>query len=92
MEFQYWHLGVVAAFVILVIVGMRVSTRRTLVGLGAALMLAAGFLFYTLILDEEYLDMDANARLDAAALIGVPAVLGVGLVLLAVKRARRSRV
>ena len=91
MVFQYWHLVVVVVLGALVGWSFRVSRQRALLGLAATLVALSGFLLYTLILDEPYLEHDLNSRLDALALIGIPAILGVGLGLLAVKRHKSRR-
>jgi hypothetical protein len=81
MVFQYWHLGVVAAVVAVVVWGMLVARRGTLIGLAVTLVIISGWLLYTLVLDEPYLDHDA----DTAVMIGTPAVVGVVFGLLAVR-------
>ncbi|GLW27877.1 hypothetical protein [Actinoplanes regularis] len=86
MVFQYWHLLVAVVLTALVVWGLLVSRRRTLIGLAAALVALGGFALYTLVLDEPSLEHDLNSRLEDLAFIGVPAVLGIGI-LLAVKRA-----
>ncbi|GIE86178.1 hypothetical protein [Actinoplanes regularis] len=86
MVFQYWHLLVAVVLTALVVWGLLVSRRRTLIGLAAALVALGGFALYTLVLDEPFLEHDLNSRLEDLAFIGVPAVLGIGI-LLAVKRA-----
>lgn len=91
MEFQYWYLVVAVALVALVMWGFRVSRQRTLLGVAAALLAISGFLLYTLVLDEPSLEHDLDSRLDAWALIGIPAVLGVSLGVLAIKRTRSRR-
>lgn len=91
MVFQYWHLVVVVALGALVMWGFRVSPQRTLIGLAATLVAASGLLLYTLVLDEPYLESDLDSRLDALALIGIPAILGISLGVLVVKRARSRR-
>lgn len=91
MVFQYWHLVVVVALVALVVGAFRVSRQRTLLGLAAALVAISGFLLYTLVLEEQHLEHDLNSWLEVLALIGIPAVLGVGLGMLAIKRTRGRR-
>jgi hypothetical protein len=86
MESQYLYLVVVVVLAALVMWGLLASRRRTLLGLGAALVALSGFALYTLVLDEPYLEHDLNSRLEDLAFIGIPAVLGIG-VLLVVKRA-----
>jgi hypothetical protein len=85
MVFQSWHLVGVVLLAALVVWGLRVSRRRTLLGLAATLLALSGFALYTLVLDEPYLEHDLNSRLEDVAFIGVPAVVAVGIVL-AVKR------
>lgn len=85
MVFQYWHLVVVVVLAALVVWGLLVSRRRTLLGLAVALLAFSGFALYTLVLDEQYLDHDVNSRLEDTAFIGVPAVIAIGI-MLAVKR------
>lgn len=72
---------VVAALVIvgLVVLAFWRAPRPAAFGLGAALLLLSLFLLNTLILDEPFVEKDLNSNLDAAAMIGVPAVLGVAL-------------
>jgi hypothetical protein len=89
MVFQYWHLVAVVVLGVLVVWGFRVARHRAMLGLAATLVAISGFLLYTLVLDEPNLDHDLNSRLDELALIGIPAVVGVGLGLLAVLRTRR---
>ncbi len=89
MVFQYWHLAVVAAFAALVVVGWRARRQPTLVILAALSLAVSGFLLWTLVLEEPF-ESDLNAKLDSVALIGVPAVLGVGLGVLAWRRASSS--
>ncbi len=91
MELQYWHFAVVVALVALVVWGLRASWQTTLVGLAGALLIISSLLFYTLVLDEEYLESDLNSRLDSVALIGIPALLGVGLGVFAFTRTRSRR-
>ena len=85
MVFQYWHLAVVVAVAALVVWGLKVSRRRTLLGLGTTLLALSGFALYTLVLDEPNLGHDLNSRLEDLAFIGIPAVIGITL-MLAVKR------
>jgi len=91
MVFQYWHLVVAVVLGALVMWSFRVSRQRTLLGLAATLVIISFFLLYTLILDEPYLERDLDSRLDALGLIGIPAILGVGLGVLVVKRSRSRR-
>ena len=86
MEFRYWHLAVVVGLVVLVVWGVRVSRRTTLAALAATLTITSGLLLNTLVLDEAHLAFDVHSRVEDAALIGIPALLGVGLGVLAVKR------
>jgi len=90
MVFQYWHLAVVVVLAALVVWGLVASRRRTLFGLAAALLAFSGFALYTLVLDEPDLAHDLNSRVEDLALIGLPAVAGVGIAL-AVMRAGRRR-
>jgi hypothetical protein len=89
VELRYWHLAVVVALTALIVWGVRVARRTTVVVSAAILMVLSGWLFYTLVVDEAYLESDLNSRLDVVGLIGVPAALGVGLIVLAVRRTRR---
>ncbi|WP_328474975.1 hypothetical protein OHA21_16835 [Actinoplanes sp. NBC_00393] len=91
MEFQYWQLAVVVALVVLVVWGLRAARRTTLAVLAATLLIISGFLLYTLVLNEPYLEQDANSRLDAVALIGIPALLGAGAATLALRHAGSRR-
>jgi uncharacterized membrane protein YedE/YeeE len=91
MVFAYWQPAVVVGLVALVGWGLRASRQRTLLGLAIALVIISGFLLYTLVLEEQHLDQDLNGQLQTLAMIGIPAVLGLGLGALAVKRARSSR-
>ncbi|MEU4690521.1 hypothetical protein [Actinoplanes sp. NPDC023714] len=88
MEFQYWHLAVVAVLVALIVAGIRLARQKTLIGLAAALLAVSGFLLWTLVLEEDYTNQDLDGRLDDVALIGGPALLAAGLILLAVRRRR----
>ncbi|GAA2505801.1 hypothetical protein [Winogradskya humida] len=81
MVFQYWHLGVVAAVAAVVVWGMLAARRATLIGLAATLVVISGWLLYTLVLDEPYIDHDA----ETVVMIGTPAVVGVVFGLLAVR-------
>jgi hypothetical protein len=85
MEFQFLLVVVAVVLAALLVWGLLVSRRRTLLGLAAALVALSGFALYTLVLDEPYLENDLNGRLDDLAFIGIPALLGVGI-LLAVRR------
>lgn len=87
MVLQYWHFAVLAGLVALVVWGLRASRRTTLFGLAAFLVITGGWLLYTLVLEEPYLDHGV----EDAALIGVPVVLGIGLGALALKGTRSRR-
>ncbi|GIG90352.1 hypothetical protein [Plantactinospora endophytica] len=87
MVIQYWHLVVIVTLVALAGWGLRVARQRTLLGLAATLLLVSGFLLYTLVIEESAVENGV----DDLALIGIPAVLGVGLGLLAVKHAKARR-
>ncbi|MBL7259287.1 hypothetical protein [Paractinoplanes lichenicola] len=63
--------------------------HKTLAALALLLIVVSGWLAYTLILEETHLEPDANSRLDSALLIGIPALLGVGLAIVALRRRRR---
>lgn len=56
-------------------------------GLAALLVITGGWLLYTFVLEEPYLDHSV----EDAALIGVPVVLGIGLGALALKGTRSRR-
>lgn len=88
MEFEMWHLAVLAAVVTLIGWGLRVSPRPVMAGLAATSLLISGFLLYTLVLEEENIELDLNGKIDTVALIGIPALLGVGLAVLAARRPR----
>ncbi|MDI6102097.1 hypothetical protein QLQ12_26110 [Actinoplanes sp. NEAU-A12] len=77
MEFQIWQPVVLVALGALIVWGLLVSRRRTLLGLAIALVTISGFLLYTLVLEEAHLEQDLNAQLDVVALVGIPAILGV---------------
>jgi integral membrane sensor domain MASE1 len=87
MVLQYWHFAVLAALCALVLWGLRASRRTTLFGLAAILVIISGWLLYTLVLEESYLEHD----MEDVALIGIPAVLGISLGVLAVKGTRSRR-
>ncbi|MGX6603906.1 hypothetical protein ACWKSP_17425 [Micromonosporaceae bacterium Da 78-11] len=88
MVIQYWHLALLVVLTALLGWGLMVTRRKALLGVAAILLALSGFAYYTLVLDEQYLDRDLNGRLDTLAFIGIPAVIGVGI-LLAVLRSRR---
>ncbi|XVV15768.1 hypothetical protein ACQP2X_15910 [Actinoplanes sp. CA-131856] len=82
MVFHYWHLAVLAGMVALIVWALRVARRPALAVLAALLVVVSGLLFSTLVLDEEFVE---HSPADIA-LIGLPAVLGLGLGALALKR------
>lgn len=86
MVFQYWHLAIPVALGALVVWGLRVARQATLLALAAALLAVSGFLLYTLVLEETNLQHDLNSQVEDAALIGVPAVLGLTFGVIALKR------
>ncbi|RSM48490.1 hypothetical protein DMB66_46255 [Actinoplanes sp. ATCC 53533] len=86
MEFQYWQPAVLVVLGALVVWGLVVSRRKTLLGLAIALVTISGFLLYTLVLEESYLEQDTNAQLETVALVGIPAVLGVVFGVFSVRR------
>ncbi|BAL88236.1 hypothetical protein AMIS_30160 [Actinoplanes missouriensis 431] len=86
MEPQYWQLAVVAAIVGLAVWAYRRSQRATLAVAAVVLLITSGLLFYTFVLDEPYLERDANGLLDIAAWVGIPALLGIAAGALAVRR------
>jgi hypothetical protein len=90
MVFQYWHLVVAVVLAALVVWGLLVSRRGTLLGLAGILLAFSGFALYTLVLDEPDLGHDLNSRLEDLAFIGVPAIIGISI-MLAVKRAGSRR-
>ncbi|WIM94073.1 hypothetical protein ACTOB_006074 [Actinoplanes oblitus] len=63
------------------------STRILLLGL--AFLAASVFLLYTLVLEEDYLGPKVELLTDSAAPIGVPALIGLALVAIAVRRSRK---
>lgn len=87
MVLQYWHFAVLAAVAALVLWGLRASRRPTLFGLAALLVITSGWLLYTLVLEEPAI----NQEIEDVALIGLPAVLGLGLGVLAIKGTRGRR-
>jgi hypothetical protein len=91
MEFRYWQLVVVVALPGVVVWGLRTARRTALAVLAATLLIISGFQLYTLVLNEPYLEPDANSRLDAVALIGIPALLGAGSAVLALRHADSRR-
>ncbi|WP_433789228.1 hypothetical protein [Actinoplanes sp. CA-252034] len=86
MEPAFWQLAVIVALIAAAVWGYRTSQRATLAVTAAVLLITSGLLWYTLVLDEPYLESDANSRLDAVALIGIPALLGAGAAVLAFRR------
>ncbi|GAB2574465.1 hypothetical protein Aab01nite_15630 [Paractinoplanes abujensis] len=90
MELQSWHLVVVVALAAAAVWAVRVAGQRALAVLAVAFVLVSGWLLNTLVLDEAYLEPDLNSRLDAALLIAAPALIGVGLGVLAVRRRRSA--
>ncbi|GAA4588648.1 hypothetical protein GCM10023107_10110 [Actinoplanes octamycinicus] len=55
---------------------------------GLALLACGVFLLYTLVLEEDHLGPKVELLKDSAALIGVPALAGLTLIAIAVKRSR----
>lgn len=82
MAFQWWQLAVVVAVGALAVWGLRVARRPALLTLAAALAMVSGFLLYTLVLDEPYVEHD----LGDVAFVVLPAVLAAGLGSLAFRR------
>lgn len=66
---------------------MRLASSVTLWG-GIALLSVSGFLLYTLVLEEDYLGPKMGLLKDSAGLIGVPALAGLALVAMAIRRSR----
>jgi hypothetical protein len=90
MVFEYWHLGVLAALAGLIVWGVLVSRRRTMLALGVALIVLSGLLLHTLVLEEVHYEADgAVSVLEDVAAIGIPAVAGLIMVVVAVGRGRR---
>jgi hypothetical protein len=88
MVLHYWHLAVPLAFAVLVVWGWRKARQATLLVLAVVLLAASGFLLHTLVLDESHLERDLNGRIETAAWIGVPALLGIAFGALAWRRGR----
>ncbi|GLY08483.1 MULTISPECIES: hypothetical protein [Actinoplanes] len=88
MEFQYWYLAVVAAFLGLIVWGLVAARRKSMFGLAAALIAISGFLLWTLVLEETNIEYDMNSIIDTVAMVGIPAVLGIGLGVFALKSRR----
>ncbi|WP_433832567.1 hypothetical protein ACQP2E_16465 [Actinoplanes sp. CA-015351] len=61
-----------------------------LFAVAAVLFGLSGFLLYTLVLGEPYLEPDSNAVVEQAVAIGLPALAGVLVAALAFRRARRQ--
>ncbi len=89
MEFHYWHLVVLVVLVALVGWGFRVARQRMLLASAVFLVAVSGWLLYTLVLEEVHLDQEGTR--EALAFVAVPAVAGVGLGALWVKRIRSRR-
>jgi hypothetical protein len=66
----------------------RAQTRRLLAA-AAVLLGLSGWLWYTLVLGEPYLEYDSNARFEDAVAICVPALAGLVVATVALTRARR---
>ena len=61
---------------------------RRLLAVAVALLVLSGFLLYTLVLGEPYLEPDRNAMVENAVAIGVPGLAGLVVAALALRRAR----
>ncbi len=79
MEIGFGQVVAALVFVAVLVLAFRASPRAASVGFGALLLVVSGFLLWTLVLEEPFIAEDVNAQWDAAAMIGIPAVLGVGL-------------
>jgi hypothetical protein len=77
VEPEYWHLAVVGAVIALLVWGWRTARRTTLIVCAVVLMALSGFLLYTLVLEEQFVESDLNSMLEAGAMIGIPALLAV---------------
>ncbi|MEV6346776.1 hypothetical protein [Actinoplanes sp. NPDC051851] len=56
----------------------------------AALLLAvSGLLLYTLVIDEPYLGFDTDAAVETTLAVGIPALSGLAIATLALRRLRR---
>jgi hypothetical protein len=56
---------------------------------GAFFLSCSGFLLYTLVLEEDYLGPKVELLKDSAGIIGVPALIGLTLAVIAVKKSRK---
>jgi hypothetical protein len=65
------------------------SGSGRLFAVAAGLLCVSGFLLYTLVLGEEYLEHDRNAIVEESFAIGLPALAGLVVAALALRRARR---
>jgi hypothetical protein len=86
VEPEYWHLAVIGAVIALLVWGFRTARRTTLVVCAAVLTALSGFLLYTLVLEEPFLDSDLNSRLETGAMIGIPALLAVAFGFFAIRQ------
>ncbi len=67
----------------------RSSGSRRLLAVAVAFLSLSAFLLYTLVLGEKYLEPDRNAAVEDAVAIATPAVVGLVVGVLALRRARR---
>lgn len=65
------------------------SRRRALVA-AIALLCCDVLLFYTLVLNEAYLEKDQDAWIDTGIILAVPLLLGLACALVAIRRPRRD--
>ncbi|MBM2620451.1 hypothetical protein JIG36_33570 [Actinoplanes sp. LDG1-06] len=86
MQLELWYVVIAVALAGVVVWGFRASQWRTLAVLAALLLVVSGWLFFTLVLDETYVESDLNSRLDDVVLIGLPALAGIALGVLAFRR------
>ena len=68
---------------------MSLKSRRALVA-AVVLLCCEVLLFYTLVLNEAYLEKDQNARIDTGIILAVPLSLGLASALVAIRRPRRD--
>lgn len=91
MEIGIGTVAVALAVVLLVVLAFWKAPKGAAIGLGIALVLVSVWLVNTLYLDEPYMDRDLNSNLDAVAMIGGSAVLGIGLGIFGLLKKPRTR-
>lgn len=89
---EYWHLLIPVVLGALIVWSLRAARPATVLGVAAALLVVSGWLVQTLILDElPHLARDLNGTIDTAVWIGAPAILGVTLAVMGIRRIRGRR-